>query len=586
MPQFVHKTAVYRAIFLTILLIPLLLKGWYVDNFIFEYTTVRGVGFAQVLANDAIIYAGLLLLIFSSVWQKTPHGLAILLRLFAVLVFAVYIIDYAIISQFNTHLSLGDAIKYTAYAHKYIQQVYNLSGFSVWLMGFLILVLIMLLIGKKYPAIQIKQYKFPVFIIVALPLAGNLSDKQKYAHSWIYKNVVDYNLTIFSESAAYSPAFIKQFTFQETPHCAAIPAEKPNIIILMVESLSAYHSRFFSGINNWTPQLDSIASQNLAYTDFYANGFITEDGEIALLTGLQPIYPPSSYSDDGGTSFHSFFNIQASLPNLLKMQQYHSEFLTTADLEFGNTGNWAKSIGFDYVEGHEQADYDQWERFHFQAAPDEALYQRALKRIAANQQQKLLLFIKTVSSHHPYVNPENKHQSESEVIMYTDKQLGRFYQALTERGFFDNGLLIIVGDHHSMTPLRKAEVDLYGHFKASAKVPLVVVGSRQAATTDNLPYQQIDVFNTLKGLIAGEQCHTDWQGVLWGEQQTPPQFIAHRRGDNRDMVSVFSADDEYLIKLDGDNTRLANSTSTNADSDKMIIDKINALRIARAATVR
>ena len=114
-------------------------------------------------------------------------------------------------------------------------------------------------------------------------------------------------------------------------------------------------------------------------------------------------------------------------------------------------------------------------------------------------------------------------------------------------------------------------------------MPLVVVGSKQAAAADNRPYQQIDVFNTLKGLIDGEQCHTDWQGILWGEQQIPPQFIAHRRGDNRDMVSVFAGKEDYLIKLDGDNTRLASSTSTDLGNDKLIIDKINALRIARAA---
>lgn len=573
----------FQVILPGLLLIPLLLKGWYVDQFITEYTAIRGVGFVQVLANDARIYAGLLLLILISLWQKTPHWLAVLFRLFAVIIFAVYIIDYLIITQFNTHLSLGDAIKYTAYAHKYIQQVYDLNGVGLAIIATLILLPVILLVTRKFPAVQFKQQRLSVFMITALPLVGNLSDQQKYAHSWIYKNVLDYNLTILSESAAYSPEFVNRFHYQETPVCSAITAETPNIIILMVESLSAYHSRLFSGINDWTPQLDRIASQNLAYKDFYANGFITEDGEIALLTGLHPIYPPSSYSDDGGTSFHSFFNTQASLPNVLKKQQYRSEFLTTADLEFGNTGNWAKSIGFDYVEGHEHADYEHWERFHFQAAPDEALYQRAIKRVAANKQQKLLMFIKTVSSHHPYVNPENKHQSESEVILYTDKQIGRFYQALTDSGFFDHGLLIIVGDHHSMTPLRKAEVELYGPFKAAAKVPLVVVGSGKTASMENRPFQQIDVFNTLQGLVAGEQCHTDWQGILWGERQTPPRFIAHRRGDNRDMVSVFTEKSDYLIKLDGDRTRLAEGTATDVTLSLKLIDKINALRISRSA---
>jgi hypothetical protein len=52
------------------------------------------------------------------------------------------------------------------------------------------------------------------------------------------------------------------------------------------------------------------------------------------------------------------------------------------------------------------------------------------------------------------------------------------------------------------------------------------------------------------------------------------------------MVSVFAGKDEYLIKLDGDNTRLASSTSTEVGNDKRVIDKINALRIARATAAR
>jgi len=568
--------------FVLLLAIPLFLKGLYVDSFIYHYTATRLLGFCQVLANDAILYCGLLLLLYLSFLPQVNRVFTALIRLSAVILFAVYIIDYIVIVNFNTHLAVGDAIKYADYSYKYIQQIYELNNIAISLIIAAILVPVTLFSFSKRKITGQRYLKLPLFIIAGLPLVSGFADNQKYAHSWVYKNVIDYNLTILSESSAYSDKFLNAFSFKEESNCRTESAKHKNIIILMVESLSAYQSQYFSGINNWTPNIDLIASQNRAFKNFYANGFITEDGEIALLTGLHPIYPPSSYSDDGGTSFHSFFNIENSLPNILKKYGYQTEFLTTADLEFGNTGNWAKSIGFDYIEGHDQPEYDKWERFNFQAAPDEALYLRALDRVKQNSAKNFFIFIKTVSSHHPYINPENKHKSESEAIMYTDKQIGLFYRQLQSSGFFDNGILVIVGDHHSMTPLKKAEVDNYGQFKAAAKVPLIIADGGNA-NIENNQYQQIDIFNSLQSMVSGKQCYSDWNGILLGEQKIPPKYIAHRRGDNRDIISIFTENEDFLIKLDGDNTRVAGNEAAEPSIKQMLVDKVNALRIARVS---
>ncbi|TPQ27973.1 LTA synthase family protein [Methylomonas koyamae] len=561
------------------LLAPLLLKGLFVDHFIYEYTGTRFLGWARVLANDAVVYAVLLLLLYLSCWPGIWRVVSALLRLLALVLFAIYWIDYLVIANFDTHLALGDAIKYAGYSHKYIQQIYGLPDWALWGILLILLAAIAALVSVPYRLPAERNRKLPLFAIAGLPLISGFTDNDVYAHAWIYKNVFDYNLTIRSEAEPYSAEFIRGFRYDEAQTCHAEPAQTKNIVILMVESLSAYQSRYFSGIRDWTPQLDAIAANHLAFRNFYANGFITEDGEIALLTGLSPIYSPSSYSDGGSASFAGFYAVEQSLPHRLKARGYRSEFLTSADLEFGNTGVWANSIGFDYVEGHDHPDYAGWERFHFRAAPDAALYLRALDRIAKAGPQPLLLFIKTVSTHHPYLDPETKQKSEEAAFRYADKQLGHFYRQLQDAGFFRNGILLIVGDHHSMTPLKQEEAAHFGHYKASAKVPLLVVSASGHADEDR-QFQQTDVFNTLQGMVDGSQCSSAWQGVLWGEHAAPPRFIAHRRGDNRDKVSVFSDDGDYLVKLDGDTTRLGNAAAEPALS-RMLVDKINALRIAR-----
>lgn len=571
----------FKTILLLSLFAPLLLKGVYVDNFVYHYTGNRLLGFTQVMANDAAIYCVISVLLYLSVLPKINRMLTALLRLTAVMILVVYIVDYLIIANFNTHLSLGDAIKYADYSYKYIQQIFGLNDPAILAISLAILAVPLYISWTRITITNTQLRRLPILIIASFPLAAALDDNEKYAHAWIYKNVIDYNLTILSESSPYSTTFMEAFKSRQDSLCQPTSAETPNIIMLMVESLSAYQSQHFSGIHDWTPNLDAIAKQHQAFKNFYANGFITEDGEIALLTGLHPIYPPASYSDDGGTSFYSFYNIEDSLPNILKKHGYHNDFLTSADLEFGNTGHWAKSIGFDYIEGHDHPEYDNWERFHFQAAPDQALYKRALDRTKRHKKQPFFMFIKTVSSHHPYIDPENKQKSESAAIGYADKQLGQFYRQLQADGFFKHGLLIIVGDHHSMTPLKKAEVDLFGPFKASAKVPLVIANGDEQPSVENDQYQQIDIFNSLKGLVTGKQCYSDWNGILLGESKIAPKYIAHRRGDNRDMISIFTENDDFLLKLDGDNTRMISQHPADPSIRQLLVEKINALRITR-----
>lgn len=131
-----------------------------------------------------------------------------------------------------------------------------------------------------------------------------------------------------------------------------------------------------------------------------------------------------------------------------------------------------------------------------------------------------------------------------------------------------------------MTPLKKLEAETFGHYKASAKVPLVVVSN--AGHQDFEPqFQQTDVFNTLQGMVAGKQCRSPWRGVLWGHGMASPDLIAHRRGDNRDKVSIFSQDRDYLVKLDGDDTRFSGATPSDQAVARTILDKINTLRMAR-----
>jgi len=566
---------------LMILIAPLMLKMMYVDNLIYRFMGTRLLGATQVFANDAIIYSIFMLLFYLSYLRKITHIASIILRGLAFLVLSLYVVDCLVITNFNTHLVITDAIKFASYSLKYIQQIYNGKGFLLLIITIVTVAFVVPFAFSKYNIKNNIIHVCYIVVILSLFFISYLSaaSNDKYVHSWAYKNVIDYNLTVLSEAKEYSDEFVDNFNFEQKENCYSKGPEKRNIILLMVESLSSYQSKYFSGIKNWTPNLDAIASNNVSFKNFYANGFTTEDCEISLLTGQLPIYPPSNFTLGGGTSFRGFFDIEESLPNILKKQGYATEFLTTADLEFSDTGAWAKSIGFDYIEGHEHPYYEKWDRFHFKAAPDEALYNRVLDRIKHNNNNKYFVFIKTASTHHPFINPENKNKSEAETFQYADRQIGLFYKKLIDINFFDKGMLIIVGDHHSHVPLKNEEIKAFGMLKAASKVPMIVSYGDKNHSIENDPYQQIDIFNSLKGLVSSTQCYSNWTGDILGRK--PAKYIAHRRGGNRNIISVFSGEESFSVMLNGDDTRITTVDTVDKKTQETIIKKINAVRILR-----
>lgn len=573
--------------FLAFLLVaaPLAYKSIYVGDAISELTgtayTLQGA--RQVLCHDALIYLGLLLALYVSCLSRIPLFLAAVLRIGALLVYLAYLLDIYIFQQFFTRLVYGDVWKYFDYAPKYVYQTHGWGVLGLLLAVLAVLVWAMTrLLYRRFPLPDVKRHAVVGVSAVALFGVSALADDGRYMHAWMYANLFEYNQTIRSQDAPYSDSFIQALRHDDGETCQSNAGHRPNIILLMVESLSDYQSKLFSGLRDWTPHIDAIAQKNLYFTRFHANGFNTEDGEIALLTGRYPVHAPGFHSDGGSVSFVGYMHLADTLPKILQAKGYATEFITSADLEFADTGAWAGRLGFGYVEGHDHPGYDGWQRYHFQAAPDEALYQRVQARIAAQSAQgNYFLFVKTTSTHHPYSDPETGLASEEKAFEYADKQLGRFYQQLEQSGFFKSGLLLIVGDHHAMVPLRREELEQYGPHHAAAMIPMIVATGGRMAGREERAFQQVDIFNGIRNYVGERRCVSDWRGDVLQENRVPPKFIVHKRGDNRDLISVFSGEQAWLVKLDGDDTHALEDKGPDDSERGRVTNKINYERVLR-----
>lgn len=267
---------------------------------------------------------------------------------------------------------------------------------------------------------------------------------------------------------------------------------KPNIILVIVESLSAVDSSRISGIRNILPRLDRVAENGMLFTNFFANYYQTNGAFVGLLNQTAPVPFPESK-----VPMLSAFSTQQSVPREFKKQGYHTEMLLNGPLWFENVRNYAPRVGYDVVEGYDEIErYQNKPTFTCGVPGDEWLFEEAAERAAkyAGKKDPFFLTLLTTSSHVPFVDPLRRKNTEENVFDYVDQQLERLYQLLKDAGFFEKGVLMIAGDHRKPTPVGPREWEKWGE-TAKARVPLVVIGAGiPKGVVDTRFFQQAELF--------------------------------------------------------------------------------------------
>jgi lipoteichoic acid synthase len=401
----------------------------------------------------------------------------------------------------------------------------------------------------------------------------------KYVNFPLLQNFIAANIADSVDrgyGVAYADMLRKDYV-PPPPICESGRNLRPNIIVVEVESLSMYHSKLFSGINDDMPRLDAMARGNTYFPDFIANGFTTDGGLISMITGKPPIPSLSRYQST--EAFAGFESPQGALPQIVHAHGYTAHFFTAGDLGFLDQSKWLKELGFDSWEGAEQPFYDGWKRRHFNAAEDKALYLRFLQWYdSRTDNTPWLAFLSTLSTHAPFINPEDESLGETGAFRYADKQIGMLYDELAKRGFFQNGILMISGDHRSMTPLSAPEWQRYGD-SALARTPFVVATQLPIAKGAIAgKFQQVDIAPSIAQLLGDHACRKIDQGTFLSQLPLPAQYIAHARGDRRNRIDIYFGDKQADIVLAGDQS---DWIGPKPDNWKQIMDGIALDRIAR-----
>ncbi|RYY71833.1 MAG: LTA synthase family protein [Chitinophagaceae bacterium] len=284
--------------------------------------------------------------------------------------------------------------------------------------------------------------------------------------------------------------------------------QKPNVIMVTIESLSADYLGSFGNQNGLTPVLDSLASKGISFKDMYATGTRTVRGMEALSLAVPPT-PGSSIvrrPDNGNLT---------TVGSIFEEAGYESNFIYGGDGYFDNMNQYFGSNGYDIVDhGRNMLVKDKFaarrtgipgNKIHFQNAwgvCDEDLYDAVISNADSLYAMNKLFynFVMTTSNHRPFTFPEGRIKfpagTRNAAVAYTDYAIGQFLKNASGKPWYNNTVFIFVADHCASSA-GKNEIDI-----SKYHIPCIIYQpAAPVAMTINKQCSQIDLYPTLFGLF-------------------------------------------------------------------------------------
>ena len=240
---------------------------------------------------------------------------------------------------------------------------------------------------------------------------------------------------------------------------------RPNIVMVVLESFSAHIMKSMGGTANVAVNMDKWANEGVLFTNFYANSFRTDRGLAAILAGYpaQPTMSIMKYPNKTGN--------MPMFPQKLKKAGYQLKYYYGGDADFTNMRSFVTTAGFEDLIS--DADFPIKLRLSKWGVPDQYVFDRALADIKSQGPNAThLSVIQTSSSHEPYDVPFKKLNNKIlNAFAYTDNCLGKFVAALKKLPSWKNTLVVLVPDHQGCYP-----EDMDNYSPQRYHIPLLLLG--------------------------------------------------------------------------------------------------------------
>ena len=238
---------------------------------------------------------------------------------------------------------------------------------------------------------------------------------------------------------------------------AAQRAKVRNVIIFVMESVSARFIGLYGGPAGITPEIDAAGADARIFTNLYAHVPSTAHSLVSLLLS---VHPPHSFR----ILTREFPRIRlASLSSELERRGYRTAFFNSADNRYQRGDEFLAARRFDLLADHRTlpcahrifiASTHEWP--FADGTQDGCTVAALLDWAGTSGLQPFAAILWTMQTHMPYFTsgPEGHYaEAGSELNRYLsalhegDRALGDLLRGLDSRGLLESTLVIVMGDH-------------------------------------------------------------------------------------------------------------------------------------------
>ena len=267
-----------------------------------------------------------------------------------------------------------------------------------------------------------------------------------------------------------------------------------NVVLIIVESLSAEFMARFGNTQNITPFLDQLSNESMFFTNYYATGTRTVRGLEAILLSVPPTCGSSIVRRPNTDNLFT-------VGYVMKNAQYDTSFIYGGFAYFDNMLEFFSTNGYQCIDRSNLTNQEITFSTVWGVA-DEDIFKKAISYYdqQAEKQKPFFSVLLTTSNHRPFLFPQDKIDlaagSRQAGVKYTDYAIKEFIKTAQTKPWFKDTIFVISADHcascagKTKLPIHKYHIPLFIYAPDIIKPQIV----------DNLS-SQIDLMPTVLGLL-------------------------------------------------------------------------------------
>lgn len=230
---------------------------------------------------------------------------------------------------------------------------------------------------------------------------------------------------------------------------------KPNVVLVICESFSAYKSSMYNNPLNTTPYFNELCKNGVFFDRCFTPAYGTARGIWATITGLPDVESPRTASRN---------------PNAVNQHTIINNFGYNNFYFLGGSATWANIRGVltNNINGLNLYEEDNFKakKIDVWGISDKNLFLEA-NNVLKQQDKPFFAVIQTADNHRPYTIPDEdkaafkilhfssdslkrfgfESNEEMNAFRYTDFCFQQFMEAAKKEKYFDNTIFVFVGDH-------------------------------------------------------------------------------------------------------------------------------------------